>query len=161
MKGREKLEGLMRHHEQSHQKTREELNLALARLRNNNPRIVKRGTKISVTSIAKEAGVDPSTIYRFHESVRVEIRKASNAAAKKRPKADQDELQKAEQKAKEYRLTAEELDSQLRALAQQNYTLSLQLQEQKDFVSLRDKTISNLQERLKSAEKVVPLRPVE
>lgn len=161
MKGLAKAEGLIRHHEQSHQKTRDELNLALARLRNNNPRIVKCGTKISVASVAKEAGVDPSTIYRFHESVRVEIRKASNAAAKKQPKTDQDEWKKAEQKTKKYRLAAEELESQLHALAQQNYMLSQQLQEQKDFVALRDKTISNLQERLKLAEKVVPLRPVD
>jgi hypothetical protein len=161
MKGQAKAEGLIRHHSQSHQKTRDELNLALARLRNNNPRIVKRGTKITVTSVAQEAGVDPSTIYRFHESVRVEIRKASNAAAKKQPKENLDELQRMEQQAKEYRLTAEELQSQLHALAQQNYVLSQQLQEQKDFVTLRDKTIANLQERLKSAEKVVPLRPVD
>jgi len=153
--------GLRRHHELSHQKTRDELNLALARLRNNNPKTVKRGTKITVASVAKEAGVDPSTIYRFHESVRVEIRKARNAATKKQQPADQDELRKAEQRAKEYRLAAEELQSQLHTLAQQNYMLSQQLQEQKDFVTLRDKTIANLQERLKLAEKVVPLRPVD
>ena len=70
-------EALAAQKRQSVKDTREKLELAVRRLVNGNPRVVKKGTKITAASVSKEAGVDRVTLYRFQEPVLVEIEKTS------------------------------------------------------------------------------------
>jgi hypothetical protein len=88
---------------QSVKETRQKLELALRRLANGNPTVVKKGTKISASSVAEEAGVDRVTLYRFHEPVLTEIRKINNTAPKTQLKESRSELAQTNIKMKEYR----------------------------------------------------------
>ncbi|MGS1394423.1 hypothetical protein [Pseudomonas aeruginosa] len=87
-------EALRAHKEASQRQTRQELELALARLRNGNPRRVKRGAAISATTVAREAGIDRSTLYRFHEPILTAIRKFNETMPKQQLEAKQGELGK-------------------------------------------------------------------
>lgn len=92
-----------RHRDATHAKTRQELELALARLRNGNPRKVPKGTAINAMSVAREAGVDRTTLYRFHEPVLTQIRKMADKEPRQQLEAKRTELAAAREKAKEYR----------------------------------------------------------
>ncbi|MBI8451145.1 hypothetical protein JEZ57_30325, partial [Pseudomonas aeruginosa] len=85
-------EALRAHKEASQRQTRQELELALARLRNGNPRRVKRGTLVSAAAVAAEAGIDRSTLYRFHEPILTAIRKFNESTSKQQLETKQGEL---------------------------------------------------------------------
>ena len=85
-------EALAAQKRQSVQETRQKLELAVRRLVNGNPRVVKKGTKVTAASVAKEASVDRVTLYRFHEPVLVEIRKINDTAPKALLKESRSEL---------------------------------------------------------------------
>ena len=107
--------------------TREKLELAVRRLVNGNPRIVKKGTRITAASVAKEAGVDRVTLYRFHEPVLVEIRKINDTAPKALLKESRSELAQSAAKQKEYRRLVEEAQEEVAALARINYRLDARI----------------------------------
>lgn len=151
-------EALKGHKEASQRQTREDLQLALARLRNGNPKRVKRGTPISAASVAEEAGVDRSTLYRYHEPILTEIRKLNDATPKKQLEAKRGELAETQAKVREYRGMVEELQAEMNAWARQNYALSHRVQELEDLIRQRDELIADLQARLKDAGKVTSLR---
>lgn len=152
------VKALRGHKEASVRQTREALELALARLRNGNPKRVKRGTLITAASVAEEADVDRSTLYRYHEPVLVEIRRLNDASPKKKLETKRGELAKATAKIREYREMVEELQAELVSWARQNYALSHRAQELEDLLRQRDQLIEGLQVRLKDAGKIVPLR---
>jgi DNA repair exonuclease SbcCD ATPase subunit len=154
-------EALKGHKEASQRQTREDLQLALARLRNGNPKRVKRGTPISAASVAEEASVDRSTLYRYHEPVLTEIRKLNDATPKKQLEAKRGELAGVQAKVREYRGMVEELQAEMNAWARQNYALSHRVHELEDLIRQRDELIGELQVRLKEAGKVTALRPVQ
>ena len=52
----ESLAALTENSERSHKATRQALELAFARLRNGNPRVMPKGTPVTPTAVAKEAG---------------------------------------------------------------------------------------------------------
>ena len=56
----------------SHEETRAALLEAIARLRSGNPR-VDRGTGITVSSVAREAGVHRTTIHNHHADIVAQI----------------------------------------------------------------------------------------
>lgn len=153
-------DALRTHKTASLRQTRRDLELALARLRNGNPKRVKTGTLISASSVAEEAGIDRSTLYRFHEPILVEIRKLTDVTPKKKLLAKQGELADAQAKAREYREMAESAHAEITNWARQNYALSHQVQKLEQEVQERDSIINDLQARLKRAEKVVALRAV-
>lgn len=145
---------------QSVKETRKKLELALRRLANGNPRVVKKGTKISAASVAKEAGVDRVTLYRFHEPVLVEIRKINDTAPKAQLKESRSELAKSEAKQKEYRRLIEEAQEEVAALARINYRLDARIAELEELIRVRDDAIAGLQKALNerdSKPKVVPI----
>jgi len=129
--------------------TREKLELAVRRLVDDNPNVVKKGTKLSVASVAKEAGVDRATLYRFHEPVLVEIRKINDTSSKVLLKERRSDLAKATDKLKEYRRMVEEAQKETELLARINYRLNAQVKELKDTIRVRDEVISGLQKQLK------------
>ncbi len=128
--------------------TREKLELAVRRLVNGNPRIVKKGTRITAASVAKEAGVDRVTLYRFHEPVLVEIRKINDTAPKALLKESRSELAQSAAKQKEYRRLVEEAQEEVAALARINYRLDARIAELEDLIRVRDGIIAGLQKEL-------------
>jgi len=129
-------------------KTRKELELALSRLTKDNPRVVAKGTKITAASVAKEAGIDRVTLYRYHEPVLVEIRKINHSTPKVRLKETRSELAEASSKLKEYRKLVEEAQTEVVALARINYRLDARIAELEELIKLRDKVIEGLQRQL-------------
>ena len=151
-------EALRGHKEASQAKTRQELELALARLRNGNPQKVKKGTRITPAAVAQEADVDRSTLYRFHEPVLTQIRKLTEKAPKQQLEAKRNELADARAKAKEYREMLEDAQDEMKAWARQNYALNHQVQELQELLRIRDEVIAQLQQQVNSKPKVVDLR---
>lgn len=129
-------------------KTRKELELALSRLTKGTPRVVDKGTKITAASVAKEAGIDRVTLYRYHEPVLVEIRKINNSTPKVKLKESRSELAEASSKLKEYRKLVEESQAEVVALARINYRLDARVAELEELVKLRDKVIEGLQRQV-------------
>lgn len=150
-------EALRGHKEASQAKTREELELALARLRNGNPRKVKPGTRITPASVAQEAGVDRSTLYRFHEPVLTQIRKLNEKAPKQQLEAKRTELAETQARARDYRELLEEAQDELKAWARQNYALSHRVQELEELLRIRDEVIAQLQQQVNKKPTVVGL----
>ncbi|OQS31726.1 hypothetical protein B0T39_23840 [Chromobacterium haemolyticum] len=144
----------------SQQTTRHELNLALARLRNGNPKRVPRGSPISASTVAEEAGIDRSTLYRYHEPVLIEIRKINDTAPKQKLQAKQGELVEEKARTMEYRKIAEDATAEIADWARQNYALSHRIQELEQLLHMRDGVIDDLKNRLQVAERVVPMRAV-
>ncbi|UJC25371.1 hypothetical protein HUK75_22345 [Pseudomonas aeruginosa] len=134
--------------------------MALARLRNGNPRRVKRGTLVSAAAVAAEAGIDRSTLYRFHEPILTAIRKFNESTSKQQLETKQGELGEARAKAREYREALEAARDEMTAWARQNYVLTHRVRELEATIQQRDKLIADLQARLAVAEKSVPLRSV-
>jgi hypothetical protein len=141
-------EALAAQKRQSVKETREKLELAVRRLVNGNPRIVKKGTKITAASVAKEAGVDRVTLYRFHEPVLVEIRKINDTAPKALLKESRSELAQSEAKQKEYRRLVEEAQEEVAVLARINYRLDARIAELEELIRVRDEVIFGLQREL-------------
>ena len=159
-KGPEKsIEALAKHGQKSLTETRHKLELALSRLVHGNPCKVKKGTKVSASSVAEEAGVDRATLYRFHEPILVQIRKINDTAPKARLKANRSELAEVDAKLKEYRKLVEEAQQEVAALARINYRLDLRISELEGQIQARDVRIADMQKQINHAPVVKKLNP--
>ena len=98
--------------------------------------------------LAKEAGVDRVTLYRFHEPVLVEIRKINDTAPKALLKESRSELAQSEAKQKEYRRLVEEAQEEVAVLARTNYRLDARIAELEELIRVRDEVIFGLQREL-------------
>lgn len=154
-------EALVAQKRQSVKDTRHKLELAVRRLVNGNPRVVKKGTKVSAASVAKEAGIDRVTLYRFHEPVLVEIRKINDSTPKAQLKESRSELSTTNSKLKEYRRLVEEAQEEVAALARINYRLDARIAELEALIRIRDERITEFQKQLNergSRAKVVSVK---
>lgn len=133
---------------ESVKETRQKLELALHRLVNGNPKVVKKGTKISAASVSKEAGIDRTTLYRFHEPVIVEIRKINDTEPKVLLKESRSEVAQAATKMKEYRQLVEEAQEDVAALARINYRLDARISELEGLIKMKDGIIASLKEQI-------------
>lgn len=156
--GKGNTEALRGHKEASQANTRQELELALARLRNGNPSKVKKDTRITPAAVAQEAGVDRSTLYRFHEPILTQIRKLTEKEPRQQLMAKRNELGDAVAKAKEYRELLENVQDELKAWARQNYALSHKVQEMEEMLRIRDEIIAQLQQQVNARSKIMDLR---
>lgn len=148
---------LKAHKDDSLKKTRYQLECALSRLRNGNPKVVEKGKKISASSVAKEAGIDRSTLYRYHEPIVTEIRKLNDATPISQVKQKRTELAKEREKSKEYRILLEEAQNDLEQIARQNYALEERNKELENLLRLRDDMIKELQLQV-NRRNVTPIR---
>ncbi len=137
---------------QSVKETRRKLEDALQRLVNGNPQVVKNGTRISASSVTKEADVDRVTLYRFHEPILVDIRKINDTLPKAQLKESRSELAQASFKLKEYRQLVEEAQEEVAALARINYRLDGRIGELEELIRMRDEVIAGLQRQLNERE---------
>jgi hypothetical protein len=149
------LEALAAHGRESVKETRQELELAVRRLVNGNPRQVPKGTKLTAASVCKEAGVDRATLYRFHEPVLTEIRRINDTTPRAQLKESRSELAATETKLKEYRALVEEAQAEVAALARVNYRLDARNKELEDLLRIRDEVISQLQQQVNAPKNVV------
>lgn len=143
----------------SHKETRQALELAFARLRNGNPRLVPKGTSVTPTAVAKEAGIRRETLYRFHEPVLAQIRTHTNRQPRQQLREQRSELRNAQAASKELRELVEEAQRNEEALARINHRLAARVSELERVIELRDKTIDDLRRALSASSdrKVVPL----
>ena len=149
------MEALAAHGRESVKETRQELELAVRRLVNGNPRQVPKGTKLTAASVCKEAGVDRATLYRFHEPVLTEIRRINDTTPRAQLKESRSELAATETKLKEYRALVEEAQAEVAALARVNYRLDARNKELEDLLRIRDEVISQLQQQVNAPKNVV------
>jgi chromosome segregation ATPase len=133
---------------QSVKETRQKLELALRRLVNGNPKVVKKGTRITASSVAAEAGVDRVTLYRFHEPILTEIRKINDTAPKAQLKESRSELAQINTKMKEYRRLVEQAQEEVAALARINYRLDARISELEGLIQVRDERIADFQKQI-------------
>jgi len=151
---------LRAHKEASLRQTRQDLELALKRLENNNPSRVKPGTPITASSVAEEAGIDRSTLYRYHDPILTEIRKLNNVTPKKQLQAKRGELAETLARMREYREALKESRAEMTVWARQNYALTHRVQELEELIRQRDTVIKELHGQLREAKKVVPFKAV-
>lgn len=155
------LDALTESSERSQKATREALELAFARLRHGNPRTVPKGTSVTPTSVAKEAGVRRETLYRFHEPVLTQIRTHNDQQPREQLRQNRSELTKARANAKDLRKLAEDAQKAEEALARINHRLAARIQELEQLLRLRDQTIADLRDQTTTTTpgKVVQIKP--
>lgn len=141
-------EALAAQKRQSVKETRQKLEMALRRLAHDNPQVVKKGTKITASSVAEEAVVDRATLYRFHEPVLTEIRKINDTTPKTQLKESRSELAQTNTKMKEYRQLVEEAQKEVATLARINYRLDARISELEGLIRVRDECIADFQKHL-------------
>ncbi|WP_416242998.1 hypothetical protein ACLSSQ_13590 [Azospira sp. APE16] len=143
--------------QKSLKETRERLELAVRRIVNGNPQVVKKGSKLTAASVAKEAGVDRVTLYRFHEPVLSELRRINDTTPRALLKETRAERARAETKQKEYLRLAEEAQEEVKALARINYRLDARIKELEELLRIRDDVIKDLQQHRQQGSSVEPL----
>lgn len=139
------VEALRSHKAESLKKTRHELELAVRRIVNGNPHRVEKGTPLTPASVAKEANVERSTLYRYHEPVLTDIRRINDATPQQKLREKHSELAGVKAKAKEYRDLLEDEQANLAQMARQNYALNMRIKELEGVVRDRDVLIAELQ----------------
>ena len=144
---------LVAHAQRSLRETRHKLELAVRRLVHGNPRVVPKGTKLSASSVAKEACVDRVTLYRFHEPILNEIRRRNDSAPKAQLRSSRAQNRETEMRLKEYRALVEQAQSEVAALARINYRLQARIDELESNQRVRDERIAALQREINSGLK--------
>ncbi|CAD6559290.1 TetR family transcriptional regulator [Paraburkholderia sabiae] len=140
-------EALSAQKETSTKETRKRLDQAMKRLVAGTPQALPAGSRLTASNVAKEAGVDRATLYRFHRPILDAIRQAeTNSAAT--PRKQRRTLSETEAKLKEYRTLVEEAQGQVAALARINYRLDASIHELEELIRVRDQVISDLQMQL-------------
>lgn len=109
--------------------THSKIRMAIVRIEKGKPRVVSKDRKISISSVAEEAGVSDSLIHKdFPDLVaRIKLNQGKDYRSDRNAKH---QLLKAErEKSREYRARIAELESQLNELASINASLELELAE--------------------------------
>jgi ACT domain-containing protein len=142
------------------QKTYRGLQHAVLRIVNGGPKRVAKDSKLTISNVAKEAGVDRSTIYKYHPAILNEIHSRKNATPMVRLKDKNTELGRALDQVRQYRKTAEEARADIERFAQVNYRLNHRIKELEALLAQRDKVIKGLQTKLdvQQQAKLVPLK---
>lgn len=149
---------LRAHKAESQADTRLELEKALARLRNGQPKRVPKGSKINVSTLAKEADVDRSTIYRYHPAILDEIQRINNSTAATRLKEKHGELAQAEAKARKYRQMLEAAQAHKELLKRENYRLQHRIDELQALLRQRDDVVDELQRKINTKQTAASLK---
>lgn len=153
------LDALAVNSHKSVKETRSKLELAFARLRHGNPKAVAKGTPITPTSVAEEAGVRRETLYRFHEPVLTQIRKYNDQEPNDKLRKTRTDLIKEQATAKELRQLAEAAQEAEKALARINHRLAARIAELEQQLSLREQTIGHLRASRSTGLRVLSMDP--
>lgn len=129
-------------------RTHKRLQQAILRIVNARPKRVPEGAKLTVNNVAIEAGVDRSTIYKYHAAILNEIhsRKKATSAAKLDKKRS--ELAQAQEQIRQFRKVAEAARDEIDTFAQVNYRMNHRVKELEALLKQRDMVIKDLQKQL-------------
>jgi hypothetical protein len=137
--------------------TRARLEDALARLSAVHDSSERGPKKLTVAIVAKEAGVDRATLYRFHKCVVEAIRKLNVPHVV----TIQDAASvTAAASVREYRQLAEQAQAEVIALARANYVLAARNNELEEALAVRDTIISNFKTTLAEQEMRQTVTPI-
>lgn len=118
--------------------TKKKLREAIQRIREYRTRIVRPGTKLSVDSVAKEAEVARSSIYRYHPDMIAEIRGEKKSGAIPTTAKDRKASAELEEKLRKANQRIRDLEDQLMKVLRENHFLQRALREE------REKTAGNV-----------------
>jgi len=104
--------------------TRKELRNALIRLKHGRPKVVDKKRKISILTLAEEAGVSDSTIHNRYPDIAAEVRSIIGTDHRLQRDEKNDMLKLEKEKNKQLRNQIEQLELDVRKLASINATLS-------------------------------------
>lgn len=104
----------------SREKTTEELRLALLRLKN-------KALKVSISAVAREAGVDASLIHNTYPDIAEEIRAVMGRTSRRQRDEMRAKLTASRQRLREVTAERDQLKRELAMLASTNLTLSEQV----------------------------------
>ena len=133
---------------QSQTETRTALEAALVRLRNGRPKVVEPHAKISISLVAREAGVHRTTVYNYHPGIVNEIQKLADQTAKDQLKQKRNQLKLANAELRQLKATIEQLQRDKTNLARINHALTQRNQELQRQLSIKDEKITQLLRRL-------------
>lgn len=128
----------------SHEETRAALLEAIARLRSGNPQQVDRGTGITVSSVAREAGVHRTTIHNHHADIVAQIHGLQDDGGEQQPRAQYSALAEARRQHKAFRDIIEQLQEDKERLAQHNYALRRENEELKSQLTRKSQMLREL-----------------
>jgi DNA-binding transcriptional MocR family regulator len=106
--------------------TEKKLKAALLRLKHGKPKIVSSDRKISIRSLAEEAGVSDSTIHNRYPSIASEVREIIDKTYKSKSDKKQKSLKIEKEKTKDLRKYIAELEEENRRLVSINATLMVE-----------------------------------
>jgi DNA-binding XRE family transcriptional regulator len=147
-------EALKAYESESQADTRLELEKALTRLRNGQPKRIHPNAKINASTLAKEAGVERSTIYRYHSGILNEVQRITHSAATTRLKEKHSAYAQAEAKTKEYRQMLEKCQADKEILKRENYRLQYRIDELELLLKQRDEMVDELQQKTNMTQTV-------
>jgi AcrR family transcriptional regulator len=137
----------------SHEETRAALLEAIARLRSGNPR-VDRGTGITVSSVAREAGVHRTTIHNHHADIVAQIHGLQGDGGEQQPRAQYLALAEGKRQHKAHRAIVEQLQEDKERLAQHNYALRRENEELKSELTRKSQMLRELTRTRNAADTV-------
>ena len=100
--------------------TRKELRNALIRLKHGRPKVVDKKRKISILTLAEEAGVSDSTIHNRYPDIAAEVRSIIGTDHRLQRDEKNDMLKLEKEKNKQLRNQIEQLELDVRKLASIN-----------------------------------------
>ena len=105
------------------EQTRKNIRLAIVRIEKGRPRIVDAGRKLTIASVAEEAGISRATLHNRYPDLAERIREAGNKAIRQQRNAKHSDLQAEKQKNRELRGELAELRVTLAKVVSENATL--------------------------------------
>ena len=105
------------------EQTRKAIRQAIVRIEKGRPRIVKAGRKLTIASVAEEAGVSRATLHNRYPDLAERIRETGNKAVRKQRDAKHSDLQAEKQKNRELRDELAELRVTLAKIVSENASL--------------------------------------
>lgn len=127
-----------------HENREKELRLAIKRIEVGRPTRIKAGRLLSISSLANEVGIDPSTIHTRYPAIAELVRQKSGRSEGERRKEKASELKAAKEKNSALRCKVEELETLLASVTSK-YAVALS-------------ELSHMRTVLESGGKVVSIR---
>jgi hypothetical protein len=116
-------------------RTRHDLEMAILRIERGRPRIIKKEKKLSILSVAEEAGISSASIHNNYPEIAEQIRVKINKDTRNQRDAKSSELKTEKEKNKTLRTRIAVLTQQLRDIASENARLLTELQNINAIVS--------------------------
>lgn len=106
--------------------THKRIRMAIVRLEKGQPKVVVKGRKVSVASVAEEAGVSRALIHKDYPDLMERIRGNANKAIQKQRDETHEKLKEERAKNRQLREKIVHLTEQRNKLASKNATLELE-----------------------------------